>query len=136
MPSTPAERRKNYLTRKKSGCCPRCGQKVKKNSKFSFCDDCRSFFRSYFNEVSDEINEVRKARYNNRKKNNLCPRCGVPLGKKYSKTICQKCLDKQYEYNYGVKRKAKPKTEIKPKPVSRIKKKIAGKPKTKKAKKK
>jgi ssDNA-binding Zn-finger/Zn-ribbon topoisomerase 1 len=87
MPSTPDERRKTYQKLKKSGCCPRCGKKSKKNSKFIFCDDCRSFFRGYFNEVSDEINETRKARYDKRKKDNQCPRCGVPLGKKYTKTI-------------------------------------------------
>jgi ribosomal protein S27AE len=135
MPSSPAERRKNYLKRKKNGCCPRCGKKNKKNSKFTFCDSCRLFFRGYFNEVSDEINEVRKARYDNRKKNNLCPRCGVSLGKKYTKTICQKCLDKQYKYNYGAKRNAKSKTVTKPKTVSKITKKTAGKPKAKAAKK-
>jgi Zn finger protein HypA/HybF involved in hydrogenase expression len=135
MPSSPAERRKIYLKRKKNGCCPRCGQKVKKNSKFTFCDSCRLFFRGYFSEVSDEINEVRKARYNNRKKNNLCPRCGTPLGLKYTKTICKKCLNKQYEYNYGAKRKAKPKTVTKPKLVSKTKKKTASKPKVKATKK-
>jgi Zn finger protein HypA/HybF involved in hydrogenase expression len=132
MPSSPAERRKIYLKRKKSGCCPRCGQKIKKNSKFTFCDSCRLFFRGYFNEVSDEINEMRKARYNNRKKNNLCPRCGAPLGKKYTKTICQKCLDKQYGYN-GAKRRSKLKAVTNAKLISGgVKKKIVSKPKTKK----
>lgn len=111
MPSTPSERRNIYIKRKKSGCCPRCGRKVKKSSKFTFCDDCRSFFRDYFNGVSDEINKARKARYNKRKKNNQCPRCGKALGKKYPKTICQQCLDKQYKYNYGIKRKTKPKNK-------------------------
>ena len=128
MPSIPSERRKTYIKRKKSGCCPRCGQKLKKTGKFIFCDDCRGFFRGYFNSVSEEINEARQARYNKRKKNNQCPRCGVALGKKYPKTICKKCLDKQYEYNYGAKRKAKakPKTTVK----AKTKVKAKAKPKT------
>ena len=130
MPSLPSERRKTYIKRKKSGCCPRCGQKVKKTSKFIFCDDCRGFFRGYFNSVSDEINEARQARYNKRKKNNQCPRCGVALGKKYPKTICKKCLDKQYEYNYGGKRKAKDKS----KPAAKVTKKPKVITKAKKAK--
>ena len=127
MPSIPSERRKTYNKRKKSGCCPRCGQKVKKTSKFIFCDDCRGFFRGYFNSVSDEINEARQARYNKRKKNNECPRCGVPLGKKYPKTICKKCLDKQYQYNYGAKRK----TKAKAKPAASVKAKVKTKSKAK-----
>ena len=127
MPSIPSERRKNYSKRKKSGCCPRCGQKAKKNSKFIFCDDCRLFFRGYFNSVSDEINEARQARYNKRKKNNQCPRCGVALGKKYPKTICKKCLDKQYQYNYGSKRKTK---TDKAKPAAKAKTAVKAKPKT------
>jgi Zn finger protein HypA/HybF involved in hydrogenase expression len=117
MPSTSAGRRKLYIQRKKNGCCPRCGQKVRKNSKFSFCDDCRSFFRSYFSEISDRINIARKARYDKRKKNSQCPRCGKPLDKRYSKIICKKCLDKQYEYNYGAKRKKKPNSVKKDKAV-------------------
>jgi uncharacterized Zn finger protein (UPF0148 family) len=107
MPAKPSERRVLYLQRKKSGCCPRCGNKVKKSGGFIYCDDCRAFFRGYNEEISDSINETRKAKYDNRKKNNLCPRCGIKLGKKYTKTICPECLEKQYEYNYGTKRKTK-----------------------------
>ena len=123
MAATPDQRRKDYLKKKKSGRCPRCGKDKKKNSKFIFCDDCRLFFRGYFNGIAEEVNEARKERYDRRKKNNECPRCGTPLGKKYEKTICEKCLNKQYKYNYGVKRKAKPKTMPKAKPVKSIKKK-------------
>jgi predicted amidophosphoribosyltransferase len=97
MPAKPSERRVLYLQRKKSGCCPRCGNKVKKSSGFIYCDDCRAFFRGYNEEISDSINKTRKAKYNKRKKNNLCPRCGEKLGKKYTKTICPECLEKQYE---------------------------------------
>jgi uncharacterized Zn finger protein (UPF0148 family) len=105
MPAKPSERRILYLERKKSGCCPRCGNKVKKSSGFIYCDDCRAFFRGYNEEISDSINETRKAKYDRRKEDNQCPRCGVKLGKKYTKTICPECLEKQYEYNYGTKRK-------------------------------
>jgi Zn finger protein HypA/HybF involved in hydrogenase expression len=105
MPVLASERRVIYLQRKKSGCCPRCGNKVKKSSKFIFCDDCRAFFRGYNQEISESINEDRRAKYNKRKKNNQCPRCGVKLGKKYDKKICPECLEKQYKYNYGKKRK-------------------------------
>jgi uncharacterized Zn finger protein (UPF0148 family) len=107
MPAKPSERRVLYLQRKKSGCCPRCGNKVKKSSGFIYCDDCRAFFRGYNEEISDSINEARQEKYNKRKKNNQCPRCGIKLGKKYTKTICPECLEKQYEYNYGTKRKTK-----------------------------
>jgi Zn finger protein HypA/HybF involved in hydrogenase expression len=99
------ERRAIYLKRKKSGCCPRCGSKIKKNSGFIYCDDCRGFFRNYNQEISESINKDRRTKYNKRKKNNECPRCGVKLGKKYDKTICPKCLGKQYEYNYGKRKK-------------------------------
>jgi len=99
MPVIPAERRIEYGKRKKSGCCPRCGNKKKKSCKFSYCDDCRAFFRNYNQEVSDSLNKARKAKYKQRKKNNQCPRCGVKLKKSYKKTICPACLEKQYNYN-------------------------------------
>jgi Zn finger protein HypA/HybF involved in hydrogenase expression len=94
-----------YQKRKKSGCCPRCGSKMKKTSRFIFCDDCRAFFRGYNQEISETINKDRRAKYNKRKKNNECPRCGKKLPKTYDKKICPKCLAKQYEYNYGKKKK-------------------------------
>ena len=101
------ERRKRYLKRKKSGLCPRCGNKLKKNSKFKFCDDCREYYRNYTREISESIQEIRRQRYAERKAKNCCPRCGVFLGKKAKNTICQKCLDKQYKYNTGAKRPKK-----------------------------
>ena len=106
MPTKTAERRVVYLQRKKQGCCPRCGKKMRKNSKFIYCDDCRLFFRNYNKEISETLNKVRKDRYDERKENRQCPRCGKRLGKKYTKIICVTCLDKQYQYNYG---KSKPK---------------------------
>jgi len=33
-----------------------------------------------------------------RKKKGLCPRCGVPVGKKAKNFICDKCLKKQYKW--------------------------------------
>jgi len=105
MPVMASERRVIYLQRKKNGCCPRCGNKVKKSSRFIFCDDCRAFFRGYNQEISESINRDRRTKYNERKQNSQCPRCGVKLAKKYTKTICPECLEKQYEYNYGKKRK-------------------------------
>jgi uncharacterized Zn finger protein (UPF0148 family) len=131
MPAKPSERRILYLQRKKSGCCPRCGNKVKKTSGFIYCDDCRAFFRGYNEEISDSINKARKAKYNKRKKNDQCPRCGVKLGKKYTKTICPECLEKQYEYNYGKKRKTKSKTAVKSKKPAVRSKKTKGVKKTK-----
>jgi len=94
-----------YQKRRKSGCCPRCGKKRSKTSKYIFCDDCRAFFRGYNQEISETINKDRRAKYNKRKKNNECPRCGKKLPKTYNKKICPKCLEKQYEYNYGKKKK-------------------------------
>ncbi|MDR0301687.1 MAG: hypothetical protein LBI04_05145 [Treponema sp.] len=129
------ERRVLYLKRKKSGCCPRCGNKLKKTSKFIYCDDCREFFRGYNQEISATINKARKAKYDKRKKNNLCPRCGIKLSKSYDKTICPDCLEKQYEYNYGKKKKPVKSA----KPAAKAKAKTKAKPKTKvkaKAKKK
>jgi Zn finger protein HypA/HybF involved in hydrogenase expression len=114
--STEAVKRKAiYLKRKKSGCCPRCGSKTKKTSKFIYCDDCRAFFRGYNQEISESINKDRRAKYNKRKKNNQCPRCGKALGKTYGKKICPKCLAKQYEYNYGKSKKTVKKGKAKKK---------------------
>jgi len=107
MPTGSSERKAIYSKRKKQGCCPRCGKKMRKNSKFSYCDDCRSFFRDYNHKISKSLNKLRKARYNERKENDQCPRCGKALGKKYKKTICPTCLEKQYKYNYGTKRPKK-----------------------------
>lgn len=107
MATEPAERRKIYLKRKKSGLCPRCGKKVRKTSKFKTCDDCREYYRNYNREISDSVQETRRERYALRKAKHLCPRCGVFLGKKSKNIICQKCLDKQYQYNSGVKRPKK-----------------------------
>jgi len=107
MPTNSVEKRTVYLQRKEQGCCPRCGKKVRKNSKYIYCEDCRAFFRNYNSEMSESLNETRKARYDERKENKQCPRCGKKLGKKYTKTICETCLEKQYAYNYGKKRTVK-----------------------------
>jgi len=106
--SVEAQKRKDlYQKRRKSGCCPRCGSKKKKTSKYIFCDDCRAFFRGYNQEISETINKDRRSKYNKRKKNNECPRCGKKLPKTYEKKICPNCLAKQYEYNYGKKKTVK-----------------------------
>jgi len=107
MPAKSSERKVIYAQRKEKGCCPRCGNKVGKRSKYVFCDECRAFFRDYNKEKADSINKTRKEKYDERKENRLCPRCGKRLGKKYKKKICQICLEKQYEYNYGKKRPVK-----------------------------
>ncbi|MCL2810021.1 MAG: hypothetical protein FWD24_08195 [Treponema sp.] len=99
-----AVRRKDYLKRKKSGLCPRCGKKIKKSSKFKMCDDCREYFRSYNNEIADSQNEIKRERYALRKAKYCCPRCGIKLGKKSKNIICTACLKKQYKYNTGKKR--------------------------------
>jgi hypothetical protein len=109
MPAEASERRKDYLKRKKSGCCPRCGDKLKKTSKFKYCDSCREYFREYNSKISKVLNKARKALYEKRKKMKCCPRCGISLGKKYDKTICVTCLDKQYKYNYSKSRPKKAK---------------------------
>ena len=94
MPAKASERRAIYLERKKMGLCPRCGDKVRKNSKFIYCDICRGFFRKYNEETSETVSEIRRERYAERKANHQCPRCGKKLGKKYTKTICETCLEK------------------------------------------
>ena len=98
---TNIERRKQYLKRKKVGLCPRCGGKVKKSSPYKMCEDCREYFRSYQIKSGDTIQEVRRTKYAERKAKNLCPKCGIKVGKKAKNTICDKCLKKQYSYNYG-----------------------------------
>ena len=104
MAEKPSERKIKYLQRKKQGYCPRCGGKRRKNSKFIYCDDCRAYYREYNSEISGELNKQRKKRYDRRKAQRQCPRCGKPLGKRYKNLICRPCLDKQYSYNYGKKR--------------------------------
>jgi predicted amidophosphoribosyltransferase len=95
------KRRVIYLQRKEKGCCPRCGKKLRKSYKFSYCEECRDFFRDYYSGISKSVNKIRKARYDQRKRKKQCPRCGKALGKNYKNTICAKCLGKQYKYNYG-----------------------------------
>ena len=128
MATEPAERKKTYLKRKKTGLCPRCGGDIKKNSKFIYCDDCREYYRNYNNEISDSIQEARRERYRKRKAKGCCPRCGVFIGKKSGKILCSKCLDKQYKYNSGASR---PKKSAEKKPV--VKKAAAKKPAAKKS---
>jgi len=103
----PAVRKKKYHKRLKSGLCPRCGGKVKKSSPYKTCETCREFYRNYQSENTDSVQEIRRKRYAQRKKKGLCPRCGVPVGKKSKTFLCPKCLDKQYQYNNGVKRPKK-----------------------------
>jgi len=102
-------RKKIYHKRLKGGLCPRCGGKVKKSSPYKTCDDCREFYRDYQSRNSEEVQEIRRERYAKRKAKNLCPRCGVFIGKKSKTTLCSKCLDKQYQYNNGYKRPKKKK---------------------------
>jgi len=116
MATEPKERRKIYLERKESGCCPRCGVKVKKSSKFIYCEDCRGFFRNYNKEHSEDINETRKTLYEQRKENGCCPRCAKRLGKRYKNIICSECLEQQYEYN-NRKKRVLVKKKTKPKPA-------------------
>jgi NMD protein affecting ribosome stability and mRNA decay len=99
MPEKPSKRRKAYHQSIETGYCPRCKKKKGKKDKHSYCEDCRAYFRNYLSETSVERNKIKKLRYNLRKENNQCPRCGKKLGKKYEKTICPVCLEKQYQYN-------------------------------------
>jgi Zn finger protein HypA/HybF involved in hydrogenase expression len=102
-----ARKKEVYHGRREQGNCPRCGIKVKKSSKYIMCEDCRLFFREYTKKHKESINETRKALYDARKEKRKCPRCGISLGKKYKKTICPECLEKQYKYNTGKERKVK-----------------------------
>ena len=105
MPVKKSKRVVVYKNRSESGLCPRCGKKKsKKAANFSYCDDCREFFREYNRGIAKVQNKKRKSLYKERKDNNQCPRCGKPHGKKYTQIICRKCLDKQYKYNYGAER--------------------------------
>lgn len=105
MPTPKKKRRKIYHERSESGYCPRCQKKKRKSDKFIYCEDCREFFRGYNREASKQQNKKRKSLYKERKENNQCPRCGKKHGKTYTKIICRKCLDKQYVYNTGTKRR-------------------------------
>ena len=99
MATANKERRKQYRERQELGLCPRCGKKKNKKEKYSFCEDCRAFFRNYQIDKIDKINSARKTRYEERKANRQCPRCGKKHGVRYTKIMCKKCLDKSYTYN-------------------------------------
>jgi len=101
------EKKKIYHTRLRGGLCPRCGGKVKKSSPYKTCDTCREFYRNYQRENTETVNDLRRERYEQRKKKGLCPRCGVPVGKKAKNFICDKCLKKQYKNESGAKRPKK-----------------------------
>jgi uncharacterized Zn finger protein (UPF0148 family) len=109
MATEASERRKTYHKQVKQGNCPRCGAKKGKRETFTYCNDCREYFRNYNDESSVKINKKRKSKYNERKKNNQCPRCGVKLGKRYPKILCPSCLEKQYGYNNPKKKPVKAK---------------------------
>jgi uncharacterized Zn finger protein (UPF0148 family) len=99
-----AERRGLYHSRKENGCCPRCGNKLKKSSSV-FCDNCLDFYREYTEEHKEETNAKRKLLYAAKLENKICPRCGVKLRKNYAKKLCQKCLDKAKGYSAKKKKK-------------------------------
>jgi len=103
------ERKKTYHKRLKGGLCPRCGGKVKKSSPYKNCDTCREFFRNYQRENTETVNDIRRERYAQRKKNGLCPRCGVFVGKKAKNFICPKCLKKQYKNESSLNKRKKKK---------------------------
>ena len=96
MPNTAKERKALYKEKSSIGLCPRCSART---DGFIYCEDCRAYFRSYNKEISEKVNEVRKAKYLERKNNRQCPRCGKKLRKKYTNIICADCLEKQYSYN-------------------------------------
>jgi predicted RNA-binding Zn-ribbon protein involved in translation (DUF1610 family) len=94
--TTASERKMIYHERKERGLCPKCGVKKSKADKFVFCEKCREFYRNYNNNNSEMNCEKRKAKYAERLKKRLCPRCGVKLGKKYKNKICSTCLERGY----------------------------------------
>lgn len=101
-----SERRNIYLERKERGLCPRWGAKKAKSVTYIFCDDCRAFYRNYQNENSEIYAQKRRAKYAERKRKGLCPRCGIKLAKKNKNKTCPDCLEKQYNYGkLGRKRK-------------------------------
>lgn len=59
------------------------------------------------NKSSDTLQKARREKYADRIAKNCCPRCGEKVGKKSKTILCQKCLDKQYQYNTGKKRPKK-----------------------------
>ena len=99
MATEAKERRKIYLERKEQKCCPRCGIKMKRLGKFTYCEGCRNFFREYNRDNSDNINKTRKTLYEQRKEKNCCPRCGKRHLKRYKKIMCAGCLDKAKQYS-------------------------------------
>ena len=98
MPAEKRDRRIDYNQKKESGFCPRCGARMGKRENYTYCSSCREFFRNYNKARADLINETRKIRYDERKENGQCPRCGKTLGKRYKNIICEACLEKQYSY--------------------------------------
>jgi tRNA(Ile2) C34 agmatinyltransferase TiaS len=48
----------------------------------------------------DEINEKRRKKYAERKKNGRCPRCGKKL-RSLKHTLCKDCLERARYYNQG-----------------------------------
>jgi NMD protein affecting ribosome stability and mRNA decay len=99
MPVKTDIRKEQYHQRLEQGLCPRCAGKVKKNSPYKYCDDCRSYYRDYGNAISEEVKAKRNKKYALRKKKHQCPRCGKQLGKRYTKIMCPACLAKAKQYN-------------------------------------
>jgi threonine synthase len=100
-----ARRRKRYSKLLKSGCCPRCGKAKNKREKYNYCDDCREYYRNYWGENTKRTQKERRAKYSQRKKKHLCPRCGKKLPKNYIKKLCVTCLKKAKILNTKYARK-------------------------------
>lgn len=48
-------------------------------------------YRRWYAKHREEVNRLRRAEYENRKANGLCPRCGETTG---DGGLCDKCLEK------------------------------------------
>lgn len=97
--------KRKYNTRKQNGLCPKCGAKKKKSYKFSFCENCRRYFREFQIKVSDKRNKTVRERYKLRKAQHKCTKCGIDLDKNYKKAKCPSCLELRRFQEYKRKEK-------------------------------
>jgi ribosomal protein L37AE/L43A len=87
-------RKARYHERIKEHCCPACGKKMRATYKLTYCPDCLVDLNDRQKNVDrDSVNEQRRTRYETRKDDHLCPRCGKKLRATYTATLCKTCLD-------------------------------------------
>ena len=93
-------RKRQYEERKSKHQCPVCGIDLARDWEFTHCNDCLdNLLRRQDAVDKTKVNAKRRVKYAERKRNGLCPRCGVSNFN--GKILCNSCLEKAKQANEG-----------------------------------